>query len=240
MTIGSHKSIFQDYFWKIFILSVVFAAYLWIPGILRAQTNTAPALTFTLDFPGSDPAHYTLTIASDGHGSYESDGKLLLQSQPGNKSQINFVLSAAAKDKIFNLARQIRSSDQRKEKHKVASTGTKTLSFDDGQNAVKITYDYSPVENVRNLTILMQHLANTLEFGRRLQYEHQYQKLALADDMKYMDDQFQQGMLLDVHAIASVLQQIIDDPSVINGARMRAQQLLLADSRSQAGAQKSE
>ncbi len=237
MTMGVDKgSFFQGSFPWTLLLAALFCG----PGLLCAQTSALQKLTFTLDFPGSDPAHYTLTVTSDGRGSYESDGKLLLQAQPGDRSGINFTLSAATRDQIFNLARQIRSSDQRKENHKVASTGTKTFSFDNGQSVFKITYDYSPVAKVRDLTSLFQRLSCTLEFGRRLQYEHRYQKLALAEDMKYMDGQFHQGMLLDVGTIGPVLQKIVDDPSVINGARMRAQQLLLADTSSPSGSQKSE
>ena len=157
------------------------AACIW-PAFVQAQAK--PAITYTLDFPGSDPAHYVLIIAADGHGSYESDGRLFLQAQPGEKSRIDFTLSPATKAKIFDLAGRVRAPDQRKEKHKIASTGAKTLSVDEGHEAVKITYDYSPVVYLRDLTLLFQRLSNTLEFGRRLQYEYHYQKLALDDDMK--------------------------------------------------------
>ena len=33
-------------------------------------------VTFTLDFPGSEPSHYVISVSSDGHSTYDSDGKL--------------------------------------------------------------------------------------------------------------------------------------------------------------------
>ena len=41
---------------------------------------------------------------------------------------------------------------------------------------------------VQQLTQLFQSLSTTLEFGRRLEYFHRYQKLALDEELKRMED----------------------------------------------------
>jgi hypothetical protein len=72
----------------------------------------------------------------------------------------------------------------------------------------------------------MQGLSVTLEFGHRLQYDHHYQKLALDEELKRMEEQARTNQLADIMAIQSILDQIVADPSVINVTRARAQKLL--------------
>jgi len=79
---------------------------------------------------------------------------------------------------------------------------------------------------------MLQNLSTTLEFGRRLEYYHRYQKLGLDEELKRMEDMAKDNELLEVAAVASILQQIASDPSVINADRARAQRLL---ARPQAG-----
>jgi len=73
---------------------------------------------------------------------------------------------------------------------------------------------------------LMQSLSSTLEFGHRLQYDRQYQKLALDEELKRMEEIAHANELVEVTAIQPILDQIIADPSVINITRARAQRLL--------------
>jgi hypothetical protein len=79
---------------------------------------------------------------------------------------------------------------------------------------------------VQELTNLFQSLSTTLEFGRRLEYYHRYQKLALDDELKRMEEMAKQNSLAELSAVAPVLQQVASDPSVINPVRVRAQRLL--------------
>jgi hypothetical protein len=58
--------------------------------------------------------------------------------------------------------------------------------------------------------------------------DHHYQKLALDDEMKRMQESETSRGLQDVAAIEAILQQIVDDPSVIQVVRARAQRLLAA------------
>ena len=76
------------------------------------------------------------------------------------------------------------------------------------------------------MTALFQNVAATLEFGRRLAHYHRYQKLALDDELRRMEDQARHGDLAELQAVNSVLQEIFDDPSVINVVRARAQRIM--------------
>jgi hypothetical protein len=108
----------------------------------------------------------------------------------------------------------------------IANTGAKTLTYKDAQRNTQATYNYSQVAPVQQLTSIFQGLSTTLEFGRRLGYFHKYEKLALEQDLQRMEQLQRDNSLGDVQAIATVLNEIANDQSVINVSRARALRLL--------------
>ena len=79
---------------------------------------------------------------------------------------------------------------------------------------------------MQQLTTLFQSVAATMEFGRRLTYFHHYQKLALDEELKRMEDQANRGDLAELQAVSPVLQDIYGDSSVINVVRARAHRIV--------------
>jgi hypothetical protein len=221
-----------------------------------SQTEAeAPAVvTFTLDFPTSEPEHYSIRVQSDGSGRYQSSGRLSADpveadsrdndsndndSKNDNDSRnsdshnndsfdLDFTLVAATRQKIFELAAKAGYFQKDVDSHhkSLAFTGKKTLGYKDAQRSGESTYNYSTHSAVQDLTSLMQSLSTTLEFGHRLQYDHHYQKLALDEELKGMEELARANQLIGVTAIQAILDQIIADPSVINVTRARAQRLL--------------
>ncbi len=108
----------------------------------------------------------------------------------------------------------------------LAFTGKKTLRYADATRTGETSYNYSENSAVGDLTSLFQNLSTTLEFGHRLDYFHRYQKLALNEELKRMQEMAQSNMLTEVIAIQPILEKIVADQSVINVARARAQRLL--------------
>ncbi len=203
-------------------LSLLFLICCCIP--VSAQQSAT--VTFTLDFPNSEPDHYVISVSSDGHANYESNGKLSRDAED--------VLSPATRARIFDLAKRAHyfQGDIDSKKRNLASTGSKTLAYKDDQRSTQATYNYSPLAAVQELTQLFQNLSATLEFGHRLQYFHHYQKLALDDELKRMEETAKQNGMVELAALVPILQQIANDNSVINPVRARAQRLL---ERSEAG-----
>jgi len=192
-----------------------------------AAAQETASVTFTFDFPGSEPSHYSISISSDGRATYQSDGKLSAQSE-GDPSRLDFVISQPTRSHIFDLAKRAHyfAGDIDSGKKGLASTGAKMLAYKDAWRNTQATYNYSPHPAVQELTSLFQNISTTLEFGRRLQYFHRYQKLALDEELKRMEEMWKQNSLEEVAAVAPILQQIAADPSVINVVRARAQRLL--------------
>jgi hypothetical protein len=87
-------------------------------------------------------------------------------------------------------------------------------------------YNYSSLEAIQQLTALFQNVAGTLDYGRRLAYYHRYQKLALDEELKRMVGEARNNQLSEIQGVAPVLQEIVEDTSVMNLVRARAKELL--------------
>ncbi len=198
---------------------------------LLADSQTAPApavVTFTLDFPASQPEHYSIRLQSDGSARYQSSGRLSADSDQTDSFDLGFTVAAETRQKIFDLAAKAGYFQKDVDSHHkgMAFTGKKTLAYQDARRSGEATYNYSSNPAVQDLTSLMQNLSATLEFGHRLQYDHRYQKLALDEELKRMEEMARDNSLLEVAAIQPILDRIIADPLVINVTRARAQRLL--------------
>jgi hypothetical protein len=206
---------------------------LWLLGLLGClplpiAAQDTPAITFTFDFPGSQPEHYAIAVSSDGHASYESNGKLSQDSEDSDPFHLDFAVSQPRRARMFELAKRAHyfEDDIDSGKRGLASTGVKTLAYKGGGKSTQAMYNYSPLSAVQELTQIFQNLSSTLEFGRRLEYYHRYQKLALDDEMKRMEEMAKENSLEQLSAVAPVLRQIANDASVIKVVRARAQRLL--------------
>jgi hypothetical protein len=208
-----------------FLQAVCLVIILSIVAFPQAEKAT---VTFTLDFPTSEPEHYSIQIRSDGSSHYESSGRLSSDSEAMDNFELSFPISAEMRQKVFDLAVKAGYFQKDLDSHRkgLASTGKKTLRFKDSQRSGETTYNYSSNQSVQALTSLMQNLSATLEFGHRLQYERQYQKLALEEELKRMEEMVKDNELSEMGAIQPILQQISDDPSVVNVSRARAQRLM--------------
>ena len=185
-------------------------------------------ITFSLDFPDSSPEHYSIAVQSDGRARYESTGKISADSDARDDYRTDFTLSDSDRARIFELAAQAHyfSGKVDSGNKKLAFTGAKKLIYKDGQRSSSADFNYSQQPAVQQLTTLFQSLAATLEFGRRLTYFHRYQKLALDDELKRMEDQAKRGDLVELESVSPILQVIYDDTSVMNVVRARALRIM--------------
>lgn len=208
-----------------FVFSPIARAQSPAPGAASAD---APVVTFTLDFPASLPEHYSIRVPSDGPAHYQSSGRLSADSDDTDSFDFDFTLSAETRSKILALTAKAGYFQKDLDSHRkgLAFTGKKTLAYNDGHRAGESTFNFSSNPAAQDLTSLFQNLSATLEFGHRLDYDHRYQKLALDQELKRMQEMSQTNELVEVTAIHPILEQIIADQSVVNVARGRAQRLL--------------
>jgi hypothetical protein len=202
-------------------------------GQAPASGDIVPAatVTFTLDFPLSEPTHYSIAVDANGHAIYECTVKDHEDAEE-QSYRTEFSVTAANRQRIFEWAKQAKyfSGKVDSGNRKLASTGDKILSYQDGKQSFTARYNYSVLEPVRQLTALFQGIEATLDYGRRLAYYHRYQKLALDDELKRMEDQARNNELSEIQSVEPVLQQIVADSSVINMVRARAKALIQMES----------
>lgn len=210
----------------IFSAAVLACVALIFGPIVRAADTAS--VTFSLDFPNSDPEHYVIAVQSNGKAHYECRGRISQDSEETENYTSEFTFSEAARARIFDLAAQAHYFSGKIDtgNKKLAFTGSKKLSYKDGQRESSAEYNYAAVTAVQQLTALFQGIASTLEFGRRLAHYHRYQKLALDDELKRMEAQARSGQLSEIPAVKPILQEIYDDGSVMNVVRARAQRII--------------
>jgi len=185
-------------------------------------------VTFSLDFPNSAPEHYVISVQADGRAKYESTGRISPDSDERDTYQGQFSFSAATCARIFQLAAQAHyfSGNIDSGNKKLAFTGAKKLAYSDGQRNTSAEYNFSSLAPVQQLTHIFQSVGATLEYGRRLTYFHRYQKLALDNELKQMEDQARRGEIAELQAVKPILQEIYDDSSVIKVVRARALRIM--------------
>jgi hypothetical protein len=213
--------------------------FLALSSLAFPETQAAPAtISFTLDFPQSTPNHYQIVVDSSGKASYTSglpaaqpsaDPDADTTSAPDQPYHYSFNLTAGTRDRIFDLAARANyfSGDVNYARHNIANTGEKILTYKDTQRSTQAKYNYAANPAVQQLTTLFQQLSSTLEYGRRLEEAYHYQKLALDEQLKSMEQQANQNGLVEVQAVAPILKKIAADASVINVTRARAERLLV-------------
>lgn len=198
-----------------------------VPDLHPQQKFTPePVVSFSLELPGAVPPYYSISVEGTGRAAYRASPV------PGNIEGdpyiLKFVLSQPARTRIFELAKKLHyfKGDFAYHKGRLANTGIKTLYFTDEKTNNSTTYNYSANPAVQELTRLFQNISTTLEFGRRLQYYYDHQKLGLDDELKRMDQMAQEGELDELQAVAPILQKIASDPQVMHIDQSHARHLL--------------
>jgi hypothetical protein len=214
------------FIWRAVGIGVLAMAAMSAP-LISQQAASTPVVTFTFDFPQSDPEHYSIAVDVTGDARFECTGKITQDSED-QTYQTEFEVSAVNRERIFEWAKRAQyfAGKVDASNRKVAFTGTKILSYQDGLRSSTARYNYSNVVAVQQLTALFQTMAGTLEYGHRLAYYHRYQKLALDEELKHMEAQAKNGELTEIQGVAPVLREIVEDTSVINVVRGRAKELI--------------
>jgi hypothetical protein len=198
-----------------------------VPNLHPQQTFTPePIVSFSLEFTGAIPPYYSISVESTGKAAYRSSP--VPGDMAGDPYITKFVVSQLARTRIFELAKKLHyfRGDYEYHKGRLANTGIKTLYYTDEKTNNSTTYNYSSNQDIQELTRLFQGISTTMEFGRRLSYYYDHQKLGLDEELKRMDQMAQEGALAELQAVAPILQKIAGDSQVMHIDQQHAQHLL--------------
>lgn len=190
-----------------------------------------PTVTFDLVWEQATPQEFTIRTQADGPSSYLSRNPTKPVPEGEEKDpdySIDFSMSAKDAAKIFKLAQEAKyfNGDFEYRAHRIANTGKKTLTYADESRHFQTVYNHSENKAIQELTSLFQGISSTIEFGRKLQFKHKYDKLGLEAELKAMEDAADNHNLAEIQVVSSILKDIADDSSVMNIARQRARRLL--------------
>lgn len=184
-------------------------------------------VTFELNWRQANPQYYSISVESTGDASYQSQPQTKEGDTPGDPYMLKFIASEPTRTKIFDLAEALGYFKGKFEtKYKVAQTGTKTLTYRDGQKEFKTQLNYSDNPQMRELIDIFQKMSTTFEMSRKLDYDIRFDKLGLDRDLKSMEEISKGNGLIELQVISPTLQRIASDNSVINISRQRARRLL--------------
>lgn len=189
-----------------------------------------PTITFDRYWDDATPQEVAITLKSSGEASYVSRDPTRIDKDSGTPDPdytVEFTMSPANRDWAFTLAKETNYFQGDFDyKHKVANTGKKTLTYGDPVRHFETTYNFSENKNIEEITKLFVGISATIEHGRKLQFLRRFDKLSLDTELKGMEDMAHNGYLAEIQIIAPLLQNIVNDSSILNMARQRAQRLL--------------
>ena len=226
---------------RLLVLALIFLPVMFVVGATaqipdlepKAPLGITPVQTvaFSFELTGADPEHYVIVVEASGRAAYRSTGHQRADSPgsaPGDPYVIKFTMSQETRQEIFDLAARAHYFEKSVAytKGRLANMGAKTLTYSDQKVFHQQTYNYSSMSPIQQLTEIFQDISTTLELGRRLEFSYKYEKLGVDEDLRNMDEAAKSNRLLEVQALAPLLKQIANDPSVLNIARERARKLL--------------
>jgi hypothetical protein len=201
---------------------------------IAAPAKAQAEVSFQFDRIGLSVPHFTLRVSEDGTGRYEADQaeiQATANSMRGQAAQhidrpINLSHDTVAK--IFKEARVLNhfNVDCASKAKNIADTGKKTLTYTSTDGSGSCSYNYSESKNVDTLTNIFLGIAYTLDEGRRLDFLHRYDRLGLDAEMISFSQELEAGRALEVGMIQPSLAAIVDDMTVIQRVRLKAQKML--------------
>lgn len=193
-----------------------------------AKLPPLPLVSFDFVLEGSAPPHYSIAVEPDGKATYRADEAPASGAAPLPPYVQQFRISEPTRKQIFDLALALNcfKGEFEYHGHSIANMGAKTLKCTYADRESHTTYNYSTNQRLQELTTLFQNISNTLEYARRLDHFHRYDKLGLEAELKSMEEQEKHKQLAELQAAAPQLERIVNDSSIFNVTRHRAEHLL--------------
>lgn len=213
------------------IVAAACAALAMVAGACAARAEVAPAVV-EVEFlnPGLTPSHWLLTLNPDGRGHFKSErGAAVSQLQSIDAPNVDrdVTVSAEFAAHVYQAARAHRFFAQDCESHlNVAFQGTKTLRYrgPDGQGSC--AFNYSKDKEIQALGDSLVAVAGTILEGARLELLLQHDRLGLDAETEYLVEAAGDGRAQQIVAIRGILEQLAEDPRVMERVRKRARVLL--------------
>jgi hypothetical protein len=205
---------------------------LWLAAPAWGQSSGADGAVFQVDFsnPGLIPAQWNLTLHRDGSGHFHS---VRGNAPAGDSTGIqapdvdrDVEVSADFAARVFDTAQRHKFFNEDCESHvRVAFQGRKKLSYSgpDGQGSCE--FNYTKDDEIQTFSDSLVAVAQMILEGARLETLLKHDPLGLDEEMNYLAQAVGAGRLQQLHTIRGILEQLADDPTIMERVRKRARQL---------------
>lgn len=205
------------------------------PEAATVDSGRMAQVSFGFERPGMAVPRFTLTVREDGTGRYEADQ--VFPASPGTSASEApatqhidrpISLTTATTAQVFTNARALERFNTAcaSSLKGIADTGKKTLRYTGASGDGSCTYNFSQDKRVIALTDMFQGIALTLDMGRKLDFDHRFDRLGLDATMASLAEQVDAGRAIELGTIASTLKSIAGDSEVLERVRLRAARLL--------------
>lgn len=214
-------------------MKTYFAALLLLasPLVLSAQNPADSAVEMDFVNAAQSPSHWTLTVYADGRAHFVSEPGSAPSDTPhaANLPALNMdaQLSARFAESLFNAAHHHHLFREKCESGaKVAFLGQKTLRYRGPEGSGSCTFNFAKDKEIADAGDHLQAAVTTLLCGARLKILLQHDRLGLDAETDSMMTAFAEERILQLGAIREVLQELADDPRVLERVHRRARTLL--------------
>jgi hypothetical protein len=198
----------------------------------EASAGPAPAqatVTYAFDWPQGIPwTKYSIEVRADGKAHFDGIPHPDASNNDTDPVQQDFTMSETNCQTILGLAQKLNYFQGDLDAHikHIAQTGRKTLRYESPQAHGSNTFNWSENPDVKELTQLFSGIANTIDYGRKLEFQYRFDKLGMAQRLKELEELRGDQQIAELHLIEPILRRIADDPNVMNIARESARHLL--------------
>jgi len=206
-----------------------------LPCNAIAEADSVVEVEFTN--PGQSPPHWTMTIHPDGSGHYHSDATGAVVREAANSENLispdsssvdrDIRVSARFAQHFFDTARRHKFFNEECESHlKVAFTGWKTLRYKGPDGSGSCRFSYSMIKEIDSLGSSLLSVSEAIQIGEKLRLLLQHDRLGLDQEMENLALADADGRVEQIGVIRGILEQLRDDPRVMERVKKRARLLL--------------
>jgi hypothetical protein len=196
-----------------------------VPNLPPLNGPIVPTVTFTKSLWSANPSYYSITVSSMGTTSYRAVPSS--DRRTGEPEMEDFTVDSRTRNEIFQLTEESHFFRGKfKTKDENGKAGWKSLTFAEGPTRNQIDYTSSKNPRIKQLTMLFERIANTMEYGWKLSRLRSGDPNALAAELKQMQRLATQRRLAEFEAIAPTVRGIASDSLLPATCRQYARSIL--------------
>ncbi|MBI2815420.1 MAG: hypothetical protein HYX72_00625 [Acidobacteria bacterium] len=191
-----------------------------VKGFVFTAADDGARITFTKEFPNSQPDYYSITVGEDGRTVYRT--------APDDNAPLEFSISADTASEIFRLAEKLNwfKGGNVESHRRVANMGKKTLSYQTGGERHESVFNHTELPEALALTAIFERISSTEQHLIRLENLVRFDRLGIMKELLQVEMAVDQNRLLGTGQLVPILEKIRNNRSVANIAKERAVQIL--------------